>query len=422
MGWWWVGAALAGQPISAGDVEFAEFDLHGDTKAFFIVTLPYDHLLMPETESGQGIVDGRLKLEIKGGDVVRFQAHQTLTARAPGASTLSTSFGSSGAGLGAAEATDLSFTLFEDADEAGALSVTTRTDRLWLGVSLPHVDLRIGRQPISFGKSMMFTPMDLVNPFTPTTVDSEYKPGVDSLRGDVYWGMANQVTLAAAYAGSWETDGMVFAAYGQTTLGVWDLGLFGGAVCGDLVGGVAVAGSIGPVGLTGEATLTRPNPDLDEDPFVRAAIGAMWRPGERTTLSGEVYLQTLGAKDPEDYLTTASSPRYARGEVWAMGRYYAGLSLSQELSPRVFGSLFGIMNLADRSALVGPGLSWSVGDNADLVTGGYLAVGERPADLTWEEVFASGATTDEEFLELIDVRSEFGLMPHMLFVEWKAYF
>ncbi len=40
------------------ETEYAEFDLHGDTKAFFMVTLPYDHLLMPETASGQGTVTG----------------------------------------------------------------------------------------------------------------------------------------------------------------------------------------------------------------------------------------------------------------------------------------------------------------------------------------------------------------------------
>ncbi len=417
-----VGSALAQEPSTPPVLEFAEFDLHGDTKSFFIATVPYDHLVMPETASGQGIVDGRLKLEIRGGDLLRFQAHQTLTASAPASGGSSLGLGTAGVGLEVPEAADLSFSLFEDAEEAGEMSVHTRTDRLWLGLSVPHLDLRIGRQPLSFGKGMMFTPMDLVNPFSPAVVDSEYKPGIDSVRADVYWGMANQVTVAAAYAGSWDLDGLVFAAYGQTTLGVWDLGAFAGVIHRDLVGGVAVAGSVGPVGIQGELTVTLPPEKMDQDPFVRAVVGGTLRPTMKTSLAGELYLQTNGAAEPDDYLRQYLDPRYERGELWAVGRYYAGLSVSQELTPTLFGSLFGLVNLADPSALVGPGLSWSISGTSDLVVSGFFGLGERPDELTMEEIFASGATTEEEVMDLVGVNSEFGLMPTLLFAEWKAYF
>lgn len=417
-----VGLASAQEAPERAVSDFAQIDLHGDTKAFFTATLPYEHLLMPETATGQGIVDGRLKLDIRGGDVLRFQAHQTLTAWAPGTGTASFGMGGAGVGLSSYEAVDLSFTLLDDADEAGTLSVKTRTDRLWLGLSVPHLDLRIGRQALSFGKGMMFTPMDLVNPFTPATVDSEYKPGIDAVRADAYWGMANQVTVAAAYAGSWDLDGLIFSAYGQTTLGVWDVGLFLGAVHKDVVAGLAVAGSAGPVGLQGEVTFTHPPPDTDEDPFVRASFGGMVRPTGRTTVSGEVYFQSNGASEPSDYLGKYTEPRYERGELWAVGRTYAGLSLAQELTPTLYGSLFAIANLGDQSAMVGPGLSWAVSQSSDLVVSGYYGLGQRPTELTWDEVFASGATTEADFLALIEVNSEFGLIPAVLFAEWKAYF
>ena len=74
------------------------------------------------------------------------------------------------------------------------------------------------------------------------------------------------------------------------------------------------------------------------------------------------------------------------------------------------------------SALVGPGLSWSISSTSDLVVSGFFGLGERPDELTMEEVFASGATTEEEVMDLVGVNSEFGLMPTLLFAEWKAYF
>ena len=268
----------------------------------------------------------------------------------------------------------------------------------------------------------MFTPMDLVNPFNPATVDSEYRPGVDSVRADVYWGFSNQVTLAAAYAGSWDLEGTILAAYGQTTLGLWDLGLFGAVVHEDLVGGVAVAGSVGPVGVTAEATVTRPPEDADEEPFVRATAGGMWIPHERLSLTGSVYFQSNGADDPDDYLKKYLEPRYERGELWAVGRWYAGVSAGFQINPTLSASLFAIANLGDLSAMVGPGLAWSVSDRSDLVLSGYYGLGERPDDLTWDDVFASGATTEDEFLDLVGVNSEFGLIPALVFAEWKAYF
>ena len=417
-------AAQAQETVERPLVEFADLQVHGDTKAFFTATLPYDHLLMPETATGQGIVDGRLKLDVRGGDLLRFQAHQTVTAWAPGTAGAASlgGIGSTGVGLTSTEAVDLTFDLAPDAHEASTLTAQTRTDRLWLGVSVPHVDLRVGRQPIAFGKGLMFTPMDLVNPFTPATVDSEYRPGVDAFRADVYWGFANQITVAAAYAGSWDLKGTILAAYGQTTLGIWDLGLFGAVVHRDLVAGAAAAGSVGPVALTAEATVTRPPEEAEEDPFVRATAGGLWIPHERLTLSGAVYFQSNGTNDPDDYLKKYLEPRYERGELWAVGRWYAGVTAAFQVNPAVSASLFAIANLEDLSAMVGPGLSWSISDRSDLVLSGYYGFGERPDDLTWEEVLSSGATTEEEFLDQVTVNSEFGLIPALLFAEWKAYF
>ncbi len=408
--------------VAVADEGYADLQLHGDAKAFFTVTLPYDHVLMPETATGQGIVDGRLKLDVRGGDRLRFQAHQTLTAWAPGQqATGSGGLGTSGVGLTAAEAVDLTFELAEDADEAGLFTARTRTDRLWLGLSVPHLDLRVGRQPIHFGKGLMFSPLDLVNPFSPATVDAEYRPGVDSVRADAYWGVANQVTLVAAYAGSWDAEGLIFAGYGQTTLGVWDVGLFAGAVRKDLVAGLATAGSVGPVAVTGEATVTLPPEDAEEDPFVRATVGGLGFVGDRWTLSGSVYFQSNGASDPDDYLAKYLAPRWTSGQQFFVGRWYAGATVGFTASPAVGLSLFAIANLDDPSALVGPGLSWSISDASELVVSGYAGLGARPDELTEEDLLAA-LLLDQELEEVVGVNSEFGLMPALFFAEWKAYF
>ena len=56
-----------------------------------------------------------------------------------------------------------------------------RLDRLSATWSSDKLVVRIGRQAITWGNGLVFSPMDIVNPFDPTAVDTEYKPGDDMI-------------------------------------------------------------------------------------------------------------------------------------------------------------------------------------------------------------------------------------------------
>ena len=56
-----------------------------------------------------------------------------------------------------------------------------RVDRLWLGYTSEKAVLRFGRQALSWGNGLFYAPMDLVNPFDPAAIDTEYKAGDDML-------------------------------------------------------------------------------------------------------------------------------------------------------------------------------------------------------------------------------------------------
>lgn len=286
---------------------------------------------------------------------------------------------------------------------------------------LDMLDVIVGRQPVTFGSTFFFTPMDLVAAFSPTTIDREYKPGIDAARVDMFFGTSGRLTLVAAYAGDWDVDQFILASRASTTFDVWDVGVLAARSHGDLVLGVDVSGDILGVALRGETTVTRPR---QGDPFVRASLGSDIRPGYGLTLMGEVYAQSLGADDPADYLKVAASERFARGELWAMGQYYAALSLGYELLPIVNLGAFAVANLLDGSALIGPSLGWSISDEAALSLGAYIGLGKRPEDVTLPSMsapgLASGAAQDPS--QLLRPRSEFGLSPAALFAELKAYF
>ncbi len=368
-------------------------DVGGDIKTFFVAMFPYESLLLPDDPFAQGVAHGRLKLRVGWGDVLELDVHHAVSAIAGSAALVGLN---TGVVFQPPEAVPLTWTL----DDGGSLTMIGRTDRLVLRARLPHVDVAVGRQAISFGHGMFFTPLDLVNPFFPTTIDQEYKPGVDAARVDIYPSLTSRVTLVGAYAGGWDWPGAVLAGYGQVTVGLTDLGLLLGAIHGDAVAGATVSGGVGPVGLHGDATVTLPHGG--GDPFVRAVAGAFWRPTGTTTLTGELYLQTLGASSPDGYLALATDDRWVRGELWLLGRGYVGLAVAQEITPLISASLASFVNVEDPSAFVAPSLSWSVAGNAAVGLGAFVGFGRRPDGLA--------------------LRSEFGLYPASAFLDVRTYF
>ncbi|MDP6932005.1 MAG: hypothetical protein QGG40_03775 [Myxococcota bacterium] len=393
---------LAGVALGSPD-DGPRLTVGGDLKTFTVATFPYDHVLVGEDPSSTGIVDGRIKVTAQLPVGLHLEAHHAATATTGGSASTSWS---TGVGGSAPQVVDLSW----EAEDSDSWALSGRTDRLRLRYRQGPVDVSVGRQPITLGAGLVFTPMDLVNPFHPATIDTEYKPGVDAVRIDGFSGMSSG-TLVGAYSGSWDAEGTVLALAGQSTVGLFDIGGMLGAIRGDAVGGVTTRGGIGPVAVHGDVTLTLPAERHDEDPFVRAVTGAMLTDGTRS-LTAELYLQTLGATDPDDYLEQASGERYLQGELWAMGTAYAALMGAYDLGGLWSASMMSLVNLTDISALVAPSLSVSVGDNAVASAGAFLGLGERPPDPTTEQLLAGE----------IPVESEFGLIPHTAFIRLSDYF
>jgi len=132
-------------------------------------------------------------------------------------------------------------------------AIMHRLDRFWVGFTGDRTVVRFGRQALSWGNGLFFSPMDLVNPFDPTAIDTEYKTGDDMLylqylrdSGDDLQGAvvfrrdplsgdveADHSTLALKYhgfAGETEYDLLVAEDHDNTVIGVGGARSVGGAV------------------------------------------------------------------------------------------------------------------------------------------------------------------------------------------------
>ena len=252
------------------------------------------------------------------------------------------------------------FNLTHELNNQGKNASLLRLDRVNIGFTGDRTVIRFGRQAISWGNGLLFTPMDILNPFDPAVVDKEYKSGDDMLYGQYLLTNGNDVqavavvrrdpvngeveqdssSLAVKYHGFWagnEYDLLLTQHYGETLAGIGASTDLGGAIWrGDLVWN-----------------------DTDSGSVISAVAGVSysWVLSEHNW-SGflEYFYNGFGQADG-DYSVTgiASNPellkRLARGELYNLGRHYLGASVTIEVTPLFNFTPNIFVNLTDPSAL-----------------------------------------------------------------------
>ncbi len=298
--------------------------------------------------------------------------------------------------------------------------VHDRVDWLWARYSFGPAQITLGRQPITIGRGVLWTPMDLLAPFSPIQIDTEFKPGVDALRSDLRLGSGATLTMLGVLGNSAGAHDLHADAAGSAELARLELafgsarvGAMGGYVRQDVVGGVDGFYDLGHgVDLHGAATVTYvPQAErrrYGQDAFVRAVLGSTFELRNNLHATVEAYYNGSGAPDSSDYLDELQSPRFATGEEYDVGRYYTGAVVDWQPHALVHVGLAALMNLQDPSALLAPQVRYDVASNALLIAGAFLPIGATPT------VDPASAT--------VSTPSEFGLYPFVYHVDLKVYF
>jgi len=245
-------------------------------------------------------------------------------------------------------------------NDAGKTATLQRLDRLAVGFTTEHVVMNFGRQAITWGNGLMYTAMDIFNPFDPAAVDKEYKTGDDMIYGQVLQNNGNdlqgvmvfrrdpftedlkadQSSLAAKYhamGSTFELDILAARHYGDTLVGLGaNISIGGGVLRGDLV-----------VADTDDGTI----------PSLVASWSQSWIwGGKNISGAAEYFYNGFGQSDgcyspicleenPELY------KRIARGELFNLGRHYLALSAMIEVTPLFLLTPNVFVNLQDPSAL-----------------------------------------------------------------------
>jgi hypothetical protein len=289
-------------------------------------------------------------------------------------------------------------------DRTADLAWIHEVDRLEVRGRMEWGDVTIGRQAVGAGVGIIWAPLDLLAGFSPVQIDREYRLGVDAVRTVIPLGELTEIE--AVYA-AYDTrfDEQATAIHWRTTFsdpGI-DIGLTAGKYFEDAVIGALASGEVRGVGVYGSINLTHHfGDDVGPHDFTRIAVGADHRFRNDVIGVVEYYFNGWGASHTSGYTSRFLSERLQRGEVFNVGRHYLGFLGDWEAHPLVHLLGRGQCNLTDPSAQVGPAVTVSLSDEAQLEAGAFFAVGES--------------------LDGVTPRSEFGVQPAFYYAAAKVYF
>jgi hypothetical protein len=239
-------------------------------------------------------------------------------------------------------------------------AIINRLDRLSIGYSGEHTVWRFGRQAISWGNGMIFTPMDIFNPFDPAAVDKEYKTGDDMLYGQYLFDSGNDVQGVMVVrrnprTGEVESDQSSLAFKYHGFLGANEVDLLAAQHYGDTVLGLGGVATLGGAIWRGDITWT--GTDLENVFSAATSLSYSWIWGGKN-ISGvlEYYYNGFGQKGGaysfDDLLQNPELlVRLNRGELYTLARQYLAASVMIELTPLLHITPNVFINLQDPSAL-----------------------------------------------------------------------
>ena len=311
----------------------------------------------------------------------------------------------SGAGAGSANSIESPLRLFDMHTELSNRPSSTHStfiDRFWYHWRYKDFDITLGRQAIGLGTSHFISVLDIMAPFTPGTLDSTYRPGVDAIRVQTAHGDSGERDFIAAFS---PEESMHSFIYRQRLLrGNYDFETIIGRVYERNFIGFGFEGSSRRLGQWGElAFFERKDSDTlrtGSDKFAFSAVfGAEYFLADGREWGVSYFHQDFGASNSIQRIKLITEPIANQGWLTLSGRNYVHLSFSHLLRPLIKDNYNAIFNLQDNSGFYQPRIDINLKDNVNLSIFAWITSGKASSNPTQSTEFGSLANGAGLFLQ-----------------------
>jgi len=234
--------------------------------------------------------------------------------------------------------------------------------------------VKAGRQRINWGINLVWNPNDIFNTFSYFDFDYEERPGTDAVKIQYYTGVTSSAELV--YKMGANTDQMALAGMYRFSKWSYDIQFLGGWVGPDYMAGFGWAGDIRGGGFRGEISWFTPR---EEKSASREALVASIS-GDYTC-KNSLYLHAGFLFNSHGTTGPAGGRSFFNMDISAKQLSFAKYSLFGQVSypftPLISGNVTGMINPCDGSFFLGPTLTWSLGNNLELMANGQIFLGEE---------------------------------------------
>jgi len=249
----------------------------------------------------------------------------------------------------------------------------TMLDRAWVDYTSGKWQVRLGRQRINWGTNLVWNPNDVFNTFSYFDFDYEERPGTDGVRIQYYTSVTSSAELV--YKIGHNSNETAIAGMYRFLTGSYDLQFMGGWVGKDYVLGGGWSGDIKGGGFRGEATWFKPRDKNDPENFESfvASVSGDYTMRNSLYLHAAVLFNshgTTGDAGGRGFFTPDISAK-----MLSLGRYQLFGQVSYPFTPLFSGNMAAMINPSDGSSYLGPSLTYSIGNNWELMLNGQLFFG-----------------------------------------------
>jgi len=288
--------------------------------------------------------------------------------------------------------------------------ISAEIDRASYKHRFTHTSLTLGRQPIDWGSGRFWQPLNVFGAFSPTDLDTDFKPGIDAATLDWYPSAFSSLTAAYVLApqDNSELENSAAVHYRSQAGNLSEYSLLVASVLGNRVYGGSFESAWQGMGWRVEGVRYHIEDTGEDSAFWIAGVDYQFSDG--TLVAAEWYDNTRGATT-ESALSTAGSDRLVHyGLQQQLGRQVLGLTAERDLTPLLHGGYTLLATGVEdeqgnrRYSLLNQlNLRYSVGNESDLLlsllgaTGKGLDAAQRP-------------------------QSEFGYLPVSMTLRLRFYF